>query len=356
MSSDHLAGWRPGRRCPIRAKLCLAISCLLLATIGSCTANQNSRVLGVPVSHRTADPAESTLPPTSFTISPNSQTRQWLKTHPNDPRTPKLTAVLGNHPDSEWITGGSRGLPNLIDMMNASRATNTMPVVVLYNIPGRDDGISGPDYGVTAANYRAWIDGVAAIIGNSPVLAIVEPDALWFIDRQFATNRAGFDERIDLLRYAIDRLSRNPAAHVYLEAGTTSGSVTPDRMADLLRKASPSSGIGFAVNVSSFAPTVPITAYAQRVRTRLIGLGVQNPRYVVDVSRNGNPVWDNNAWCNPPGRKIGPYPTPRPQPSAPGLDANLWVRAPGTSDGPCGVGPGSTGGDLLPSVAYAMIS
>ena len=40
-------------------------------------------------------------------------------------------------------------------------------------------------------------------------------------------------------------------------------------------------------------------------------------------------------WCNPPGRGLGDRPAANPVPSNALLDAYLWVKTPGQSDGQC---------------------
>ena len=44
-----------------------------------------------------------------------------------------------------------------------------------------------------------------------------------------------------------------------------------------------------------------------------------------------------NAWCNPPGRKIGKPPTTAT--NDPLIDGYLWLKRPGESDGECNGGP-----------------
>jgi endoglucanase len=75
-------------------------------------------------------------------------------------------------------------------------------------------------------------------------------------------------------------------------------------------------------------------------------LGTTKPtaRFVVDTSRNGRGPWtppagkytgDPQTWCNPPGRGLGARPQADPDPATPLLDANLWIKTPGQSDGQC---------------------
>ncbi|KGH47125.1 hypothetical protein IN07_08585 [Modestobacter caceresii] len=72
---------------------------------------------------------------------------------------------------------------------------------------------------------------------------------------------------------------------------------------------------------------------------------------VIDTSRNGQGPWapaegtypDPQTWCNPPGRGLGPRPQAAPDPAFPLVDAYLWVKTPGQSDGSCNRGiTGST--------------
>lgn len=72
-------------------------------------------------------------------------------------------------------------------------------------------------------------------------------------------------------------------------------------------------------------------------------------KFVIDTSRNGQGPWtpttsypDPQDWCNPPDRGLGVWPTANTGIAL--LDAYLWVKIPGESDGECtrGRGPGGT--------------
>jgi len=72
--------------------------------------------------------------------------------------------------------------------------------------------------------------------------------------------------------------------------------------------------------------------------------------FVIDTSRNGQGPWNGSGlgypdvqdWCNPPDRGLGPKPTMETGNAL--VDAFLWVKIPGESDGECtrGLGPGGT--------------
>jgi endoglucanase len=75
-------------------------------------------------------------------------------------------------------------------------------------------------------------------------------------------------------------------------------------------------------------------------------------RYVIDTSRNGQGPWqppaypDPQDWCNPPDRGLGRAPTL--DAGEPLVDAYLWVKTPGESDGECTRGLGPAGETIDP--------
>jgi len=76
--------------------------------------------------------------------------------------------------------------------------------------------------------------------------------------------------------------------------------------------------------------------------------------FVIDTSRNGLGPWDPSAagypdpqdWCNPPGRGLG-IPTTA-DTGNPLVDAYLWIKIPGESDGECTRGLGASGETVDP--------
>ncbi|HLO30339.1 MAG TPA: glycoside hydrolase family 6 protein [Anaerolineales bacterium] len=75
-------------------------------------------------------------------------------------------------------------------------------------------------------------------------------------------------------------------------------------------------------------------------------------RFVIDTSRNGQGPWqppsypDPQDWCNPPERGLGLQPTANTNVLL--LDAYLWVKIPGASDGECTRGLGPAGETIDP--------
>jgi endoglucanase len=145
------------------------------------------------------------------------------------------------------------------------------------------------------------------------------------------------------LNYAITTLKRNGATKVYLDAGH-SGWINVDTMANRLKRAGLESADGFALNVSNFQTTANETAYGEQI-SGLVG----GKHFVIDTARNGN--GSNGEWCNPMGRAIGTHPTTNT--GRPLIDALLWLKTPGESDGLCNGGPAA--GNWWPEYAQALV-
>ena len=100
-------------------------------------------------------------------------------------------------------------------------------------------------------------------------------------------------------------------------------------------------------------PTANTAGIDSRYAAELTAAGVTpKAHFVVDTSRNGQGPWvpatgttypDPQVWCNPPGRGLGERPQGHPAKAYPQLDAYLWIKTPGQSDGQCNRGvTGST--------------
>jgi len=72
---------------------------------------------------------------------------------------------------------------------------------------------------------------------------------------------------------------------------------------------------------------------------------------VIDTSRNGRGPTADNQWCNPPGRGLGKKPTT--STGVTNVDAYLWIKRAGESDGNCNGGPAA--GQWFESYAQMLI-
>jgi endoglucanase len=202
-------------------------------------------------------------------------------------------------------------------------------------------------------------------------------------------------DRFAMLNYAVDKLKENPGTSVYLD-GTHSAWLGAGDAADRLIQAGVADADGFFLNVSNYRLNSHLEKYGTWTSKCIAfasnpaswGVGHSewcasqyfpaNPNdfstwtltdqwytdnvesqtwwyspsllkhFVIDTSRNGVGPWqppaypDPQDWCNPPDRGLGLRPTA--DTGNPLIDAYLWVKIPGESDGECtrGLGPAGT--------------
>ena len=247
-----------------------------------------------------------------------------------DPPNPQLAAVA-NTPQAYWMDQASTPAVDA-KYIAAAQAAGTTPVLALYGIPHRDCGSFAAGGFASGDAYRGWIDGVASAVGSGPAAIILEPDALAMADCLSPDQR---QERYDLMRYAVDTLTRDPAAAVYIDAGHSRW-LSADDMAARLNDVGIGKARGFSLNTANFFTTDEEIGYGEAIS------GLTNgAHYVIDTGRNGaGPSDDPLYWCNPSGRALGAAPTTAT--AGEHADAYLWIKRPGESDGSCGRGePGA---------------
>ncbi|MES2953484.1 MAG: glycoside hydrolase family 6 protein [Patescibacteria group bacterium] len=222
-----------------------------------------------------------------------------------------------------WIPDVTAAVKSTVD---ASRANGTIPILVAYNIPYRDCALYSSGGSETSDAYKMWIRNFALGIGNRPAVVILEPDALASMS---CIPLEGQTARTALINDAVSVLKALGSTSVYIDAGNN-GWTSADVMATRLTNAGIKNASGFSLNVSNFFTTAESEIFGNAISKKLRGV-----HYVVDTSRNG--IGSNGEWCNPAGRALGK--TPIASSSNALVDAYLWIKIPGESDGPCNGGP-----------------
>ncbi|MCZ7416465.1 glycoside hydrolase family 6 protein [Streptomyces sp. WMMC897] len=214
-----------------------------------------------------------------------------------------------------------------------AEATGTTAVLVAYNIPHRDCGQYSGGGAPDAAAYRAYLEKFAEAVGEHEAVVVLEPDAVAHIV-DGCTPAVHHEERYTLLAEAVARLGQLPGTTVYLDAGNPGWITDPEKLVRPLRRAGIEAADGFALNVANFHRDEAVASYGRELSAALGG-----QHFVIDSSRNGNGPYTGGEepWCNPPGRALGTPPTR--DTDEPLLDAYLWVKRPGESDGECRGGP-----------------
>lgn len=262
-------------------------------------------------------------------VDPTSRAKQqansWRRSRPADAA---LMDKLAAQPLAKWV--GSWNLNIGQDVADAAAritGAQALPVFVAYNIPHRDCGSYSAGGASSAAAYRKWIRDFAAGLGTKKAVVILEPDAIAGIDCLDAGTQA---ERYDLIHDAV-RVLRAKGAAVYIDAGHARW-VPATGMAGRLQRAGIAEANGFSLNISNFLGNTVSIAYGTDLSRRIGG-----KHFVIDTSRNGRNASTAGNWCNPPGQLVGSAPTTNTGNSL--VDAFLWIKTPGESDGTCNGGP-----------------
>ena len=244
----------------------------------------------------------------------------------------RLIEKIASHSSATWFGGWRAGHSSFYAFVKARvaeiAADGSLPVLVAYNIPHRDCGQHSAGGAKSPAAYVRWVRSLKRGIGKRRAVVILEPDALAGLG---CLSQARRTQRLSLLRAAVRTLTSRTSISVYIDAGNESWQ-SPRKIAQRLREVGIGRARGFALNVSNFYFTRDERAYGHRV-SALVG----GKPFVIDTSRNGRGPAPGHAWCNPPGRGLG---QPATSNTGDGLvDAYLWVKFPGESDGTCRGGP-----------------
>lgn len=305
---------------------------------------------------------------------------------------------LSKIPSASWLAYGSPEVAEekARDIVGRASIQGHIPVLAVYNIPYRDCALYSAGGSADSRAYREWILGLARGIGDRPAIVILEPDGLGVIPwhrtldgeiegcRPVGKDEGAAARRYEELRGAVAVLSERPGVRIYLD-GTGSSWLAPGEIASRLIKADIAKVSGFFLNVSNFESDGRAIPYARWVSDciALVTRGGVDPREcpsqyspatfddeatwqatdkaydrlfvrtglerdpsrqkhaVIDTSRNGRGSWkppagkyrDAEVWCNPPGRGLGRRPSL--ESGNPYVDAFLWIKVPGESDGEC---------------------
>ncbi len=266
------------------------------------------------------------------------QVRAWRTHRAADAR---VMAKLAGQPQADWFDYAQGVQSDVSQRVGQITRAGDLPVLVAYFIPHRDCGAYSAGGARDAQAYRRWVDRVVAGIGSRRAVVVLEPDALADLHCLSATRQR---ERLSLLRYAVRTLAARPRVSVYLDAGNSHWQPAAV-MGRRLSQAGVQEARGFALNVSNFGTNAQEIGYGRR----LSGLSGGRP-FVVDTSRNGRGPSPAGDWCNPSGRGLGQPPTTRTGDAL--VDAFLWIKTPGESDGNCHGAP--VAGAWWPSYALGL--
>src|SRR4051812_36395600 len=165
-----------------------------------------------------------------------------------------LIRMMIETPQAVWFTGGT---PKEVkqDVRNTvarAAAKGTIPVLVAYNVPGRDCAQYSAGGAPSGDAYKAWIDSFAAGLGTGKAIVILEPDGLALLP--IDCGEPDTYNRVNLVDYAVHALGEDANASVYLDAGHSAWHAVGD-MAARLAAAGVRDAAGFFLDVSNYRGT-----------------------------------------------------------------------------------------------------
>lgn len=252
------------------------------------------------------------------------QAEEWQASRPDDA---ELLLLIAAQPTAKWFGDWNDDIAE--DVATATTTiteAGALPVFVAYNIPNRDCGGYSAGGAADAAAYLDWIEDFADAIGDRAAVVILEPDAAALVSCLSDEDR---EIRFSLLSQAVTTFKAKPAISVYIDAGNSTW-FDADEMADSLAQAGIANADGFSLNVSNFYTTDENLVYGETLSAL-----VDDKHFIIDTARNG--LGSNGEWCNPSGRALGDNPSVDTGYDL--IDALLWIKPPGESDGECNGGP-----------------
>ncbi|WP_285114518.1 glycoside hydrolase family 6 protein [Leifsonia sp. fls2-241-R2A-40a] len=278
-----------------------------------------------------AGPRSPAFASTRLYLDPNTEAAAAEKrfSSDGDPAAASFAGRIAEVPTAVWLGEwfqGDRLSTELRNDIADARSQKATPVFVAYAIPNRDCGGYSKG-GLAADQYLPWIRSIASTLRGSDAVMLLEPDSLAMLSEPQCDGTAA--TRLPLLRSSV-RILESAGVSTYLDGGNGRW-LSATQQASWLTQAGVKDAHGFFTNVSNFDTTQHERDYAGRLSSK-----VGWKHYVIDVSRNGK-GW-TGTWCNPPGAALGENPKVT-EGSGSKLDALLWVKHPGVSDGSCNGGP-----------------
>ncbi|MGD9988014.1 glycoside hydrolase family 6 protein [Pseudonocardia sp.] len=273
--------------------------------------------------------------PTGYYVDPDSPAAQQQREWQAAGRTEDAAAIgrIASQPVPLWLTADTASVAAQAGgYADRAAAVGQKPLFVAYHIPNRDCGSFSSGGAADAADYAAWIRQVASALKGREATVVLEPDAVPHEVSGCVGDAAS--QRKTMLSDAISVLKAAGPVTVYLDAGNPGFVKDPAAIADALAASGIAQADGFSLNVANFWTTADNLTYGRAISDRLSG-----KHFIIDTSRNGNgPVAGDTidggpTFCNPPGRALGQEPTLSSGEDR--VDAYLWVKRVGESDGAC---------------------
>ena len=322
----------------------LAATAAVAVGLSGCSSPTSTQV-PAPTPRTAVAPSD---PVAALFVDPDTAAANQVKQWTAEGRTADAEQLrkIAAQPLPDWLTKPTGEVGDEArSYVQKAQAAGKRPFFVTYHIPGRDcDSYSGGG-AEGGDDYRKWSAEVADAVQGSNALIVVEPDG---VPQTISCGKG--DANLGLIKDSVARL-KDAGATVYLDAGNPGFIDDTGQLVDALKRSGIDRADGFSLNVSNFRTTEDNLAFGAELSGALGG-----KHFVIDTGRNGNGGVDGDVdggpgWCNPPGRALGATPTFSTGQQL--VDAYLWIKRVGESDGDCRSGE-PRAGQWMPEYALEL--
>lgn len=246
--------------------------------------------------------------------------------------------VVEGYSISTWYTDREpeANKKKMLDSLITDCPEESRLTIVVYGIPNKDcHGNYSSDGSVKdTATYETFLSDLTTAMGTRKTLYIVEPDSVGLLaEKDGCGAEAGYEKHLQI---AIEALSKNPNAELYLDVGywTIDSDEQLPTVVKIVKNLSKSGTLkGISLNTSNYRSNKELSELCAKFQK---AVGSTEMNCIADTSRNYlEPT--TKEWCNVLPSGIGVPPTS--DTDFPNLGYYMWIKRPGESDGTCNGGP-----------------
>ncbi len=206
-----------------------------------------------------------------------------------------LLAKIGERPRTKWYgawvpdSSIRDQVQKYIRLSQDGDPTKLVQIAVFRLKPWEGDACKRRSTARERRSYKTWISQLAAGIGSTPMLVVMQPDMpfLWCTKDRAARSR--------LLTWATRTLSALPRTSVYLDGGAADwcengkGNV-PERCARMLELAGVRYARGFALDSTHYNSAAANIEHGAKIVALLRQAGFGTKHFIVETAKSGRPM------------------------------------------------------------------
>jgi endoglucanase len=283
MSTSSNSNQNPDRSLRLRIVVGVAAAALAAAFVPATVSNAAT---AAPAASRVA--ARNNLNAGSWAPFTAPWDGPWKAYTHSSGSTKSLVGKIALRPRVYWITSSTQNaqatstVRQLIDYYQHGDRSKTAQLAVFGMYPKGESRRKEPISAAQQAAYRTWVNRVAAGIGESKVIMVLEPD----LAVAWGGWRPGV--RFGMAAYAAKVFGALPNTRVYLD-GSDADWLKPAKAVQMLRLAGVKFVDGIALGSTHYSGVPTNIRFGANLVRRLAALGVKGKTVVIDTADNGKP-------------------------------------------------------------------